>query len=127
MENLDFLRTAVKAAAAKKAFQLIALDVSEITSFTDVFLLCSGAHERHAGAIADGVGRALAKAGSKPLHVEGANGSGWVLMDYGDFVIHVFSEEKRSYYALDKLWADAARIDSLLLEDPDGKVPPPEA
>jgi len=113
MPDADILAavaTAVEAARAKKGFQIVALDVSEMTSLADSFVLCSGANPRQVGAIADSVAESLRGAGRRPLHVEGEPACDWVLMDYGDFVVHVFSEERRSYYSLDRLWAAAPRL-----------------
>lgn len=104
------VHAAVAAAQAKKAFQIVAYDVSGLTSLADSFVLCSGSNPRQVGAIADGVAAALRDEGRRPLHVEGERGGEWVLMDYGDLIVHVFSEERRSYYALDRLWGDAPRV-----------------
>lgn len=100
----------VDAARAKKGFQIVALDVSAMTSLADSFVLCSGANPRQVGAIVESVAETLRGSGHKPLHVEGKSVGEWVLMDYGDFVVHVFSEERRSYYALDRLWSGAPRL-----------------
>jgi ribosome-associated protein len=107
------LRLAAMIAADKKAFQIVGYEISKLTSYADQLLICSGASERQVGAIADAVNRQLRDTGLRPLHIEGASGSDWVLMDYGDFVIHVFTEERRSYYGLDALWGDAPRIDGV--------------
>ena len=109
------LRTAARAAADKKAFQIVGLEVADLTSYTDNILICSGASDRQVGAIADAVQRKLREAGRRPLHVEGERRSDWVLLDYGDFVIHVFTEERRAFYGLDGLWGDAPRLDSVAL------------
>jgi len=103
--------TAASAAADKKAFELTLLDVSGMTPLTDGFLICSGGSARQVNAIADAVMRELRKQGTHPRQVEGEGGTGWILIDYGDFVLHVFSEEKRAYYALESLWGDAPRIE----------------
>jgi ribosome-associated protein len=110
-ETFEPLRLAARAALDKKAFQLVAFEVSELTSFADAFLLCSAASDRQVGAIANEVRRRLKDDGRRPLHVEGEARSDWVLLDYGDFIVHVFTEEKRAYYALDSLWGDAPRFD----------------
>jgi ribosome-associated protein len=107
---LEPLRLAVQAVLDKKGFQVVVLDVSELTSYTDGFVLCSAANLRQVGAIADEVGRRLRDQGRRPLHVEGTDRSEWMLLDYGDFVVHLFTEDKRSYYALDGLWADAPHL-----------------
>jgi len=105
------LRTAVEAALDKKAFNLNALEVGELTSYADVFLICSAGSDRQVTAIADSVTRKLRDVGRKPLHSEGSGRSEWVLLDYGDLLLHIFTEEKRAYYALDSLWGDAPSID----------------
>ena len=112
---IESLRTAAQAAADKKAFQIVGLEVSKLTSYTDSLLICSGASDRQVAAIADEVQRQLKENGRKPLHVEGERRSDWVLLDYGDFVIHVFTEERRSFYGLDGLWGDAPRLDASTL------------
>jgi len=106
------LQTAARAAADKKAFQIVGLEVGELTSYTDSLLICSGASDRQVAAIAGEVQRQLKDAGRRPLHVEGESHAEWVLLDYGDFVVHVFTEERRTYYGLDNLWGDAPRLES---------------
>lgn len=108
---LDEVRRAARAAIAKKAFHIVGLEVAGLTSIADSFLLCSGASARQVDAIVDAVEAELKGAGRRPLHVEGDPRSGWMLLDYGDFIVHVFTEEKRSYYALDSLWGDAPRLE----------------
>jgi ribosome-associated protein len=108
---IEMIRTAATAAREKKAFDLVALDVSELSSFADGFLVCSAANDRQVHAISDEVGRRLRDTGRRPLHVEGAARSEWMLLDYGDLVVHVFTEEKRAYYQLDSLWIDAPRLE----------------
>lgn len=109
--TLTAIRTAARAAAEKKAFQIIGLEVSELTSYADGLLICSGGSHRQVGAIADEVQRQLRDEGRRPLHVEGERQSEWVLMDYGDVVVHVFTEERRAYYGLESLWSDAVRLE----------------
>jgi ribosome-associated protein len=109
-ETLMPLRTAARAAAEKKAFQIVGLRVAELSSYTDNLLICSGASDRQVAAISNAVQRQVRDLGRKPLHVEGEKNSEWVLLDYGDFVVHVFTEERRSYYGLDGLWGDAPRL-----------------
>ena len=117
------LLEAAKTAADKKAFQIVGFEVSELTSYADQLLICSGASERQVGAIADAIGRRLRDAGLRPRHVEGSSGSDWVLMDFGDFVVHIFTEERRAYYGLDSLWGDAPKVDVGPLDDPDSNQP----
>ena len=108
---IESLRTAARAAADKKAFQIVGLEVSDLTSYTDSLLICSAASDRQVAAIADEVLQQLKAVGKRPLHVEGERRADWVLLDYGDFVVHVFTEERRSYYGLDGLWGDAPKFD----------------
>jgi ribosome-associated protein len=115
VELMDSLRTAARAAADKKAFQIVGLEVADLTSYTDSILICSGASDRQVAAIADSVQRQLKDTGKRPLHVEGERRSDWVLLDYGEFVIHVFTEERRAFYGLDGLWGDAPRLDAVAL------------
>jgi len=112
---MDSLRTAAQAAADKKAFQIVGFEVSNLTSYTDSLLICSAASDRQVAAIANAVQRQLKEAGKRPLHVEGERRADWVLLDYGEFVIHVFTEERRTYYGLDGLWGDAPKLDMLAL------------
>jgi ribosome-associated protein len=119
-EVIDPMRLAVQAALDKKAFHLVGIEVSEFSSYADSFLLCSGASDRQVGAIVDEVARRLKGTGRQPMHVEGERAAEWVLMDYGDFIVHVFTEEKRAYYGLDGLWGDAPRIDAGTLGVPNG-------
>jgi ribosome-associated protein len=115
VELMESLRTAARAAADKKAFQITGLEVADLTSYTDTILICSGASDRQVAAIAGSVQRQLKEVGRKPLHVEGERRSDWVLLDYGDFVIHVFTEERRTFYGLDGLWGDAPKLDTVAL------------
>jgi ribosome-associated protein len=108
------LRATGAALEEKKAFALLALDVSTHTSITDVFVLCSVGSSRQAQAVADEVDRSLAAIGRKALSVEGYQQGTWVLLDYGEMVLHVFLEERREYYALDRLWGDAPAVTHLL-------------
>jgi len=112
---MDALRTAAQAAADKKAFQIVGFMVSDLTSYTDSILFCSGASDRQVAAISQAVQRQLREAGRRPLHVEGERRADWVLLDYGEFVIHVFTEERRTYYGLEGLWGDAPKLDAVAL------------
>ena len=107
---LEPVRIAVTAALDKKAFQVVCLEVSELTSVADFFILCSAASDRQIGAVVDEVQSRLRVSGRRPLHVEGEGATDWVLLDYGDFIVHVFTEDRRGYYALDSLWGDAPRL-----------------
>ena len=101
----------VGAARAKKAVDVKVLDLREVTSFTDYFVLLTGANVRQVQAIADGVVEWLKSEGTRPTHVEGYSQGEWVLLDYSDFVVHVFSTVKREFYELERLWRDAVEVD----------------
>lgn len=93
-------------ALEKKASEVLILDLRQITSITDFFVICSGAVEQHVKAIVDEIEQRL-KPANKPWHIEGYQHLSWVLMDYVDVVVHVFQPETRQYYNLERLWADA--------------------
>jgi len=105
------VRTAVEAGLARKAEDLCVLDLREMTSFTDFFVIAHGNSSRQNSAIAEAVVAALKAAGLRPLSVEGRESVDWVLVDYGSIVVHVFSRAAREHYALEKLWGDAPRLD----------------
>lgn len=105
-------REVVAAAEERKAYDLRVLQLGEVTSFTDYFLICSGTSERQVQAIADAVKQTMKDERVRPLQVEGYNNGRWVLMDYGDFVVHIFDEQTRSFYGLERLWADAPDVTS---------------
>ena len=107
---IELLQLAAVAADAKQADDLVALDVSGPLPLTDVFLLASGRNERNVLAIAEGIEDALLDIGVKPLRREGRSEGRWVLLDFGDLVVHVFHEEDRMYYALERLWRDCPVI-----------------
>ena len=112
------VRTAVSAALDKKALELDVLAVSELTSIADYFILCSAMSERQAQAIADSVVDKLRQDdGVKPLLVEGATPGRWILLDYGDFIFHVFTEDCRRFYGLERLWGDAPNVTAELSEE----------
>lgn len=111
-ESTQLLRTAAAAADEKLGTDLVALDVSATLYITDAFLIISAENERQISAIVDAVEEALQKAhGRTPLRREGRGGGDWVLLDFGDIVVHVFSAEQREYYALERLWKDCPVID----------------
>ncbi len=101
---------AVKAAEDKKASDITVLDLRKASAFTDYFVICSGGNARQIRAITDAVIEALAATGSKPAHVEGSDRSEWVLLDYFDVVVHVFSPETRAFYGLERLWGNAEHV-----------------
>jgi ribosome-associated protein len=104
------VRDAVLAAEGRKAEDLRVLHLAEVTDFTDYFLVMTGASERQVQAIADAVDEALRARKVRPLHIEGSRTGTWVLMDYGDFVVHVFEQETRRFYGLERLWTDASEV-----------------
>ncbi len=109
---IDALKIAIKAADEKKAYDLVALDISEIASFANFFLLCTGDSSRQIQAIADEVEQKLKAFGIKPSHVEGYKNAEWILMDYMDLVVHIFSKSARAYYDLERLWRDGKKLDA---------------
>ena len=106
----DRILLALHAAGEKKAIEIVVLDLREIASFTDYFVITSGANERQVQAISDGVSDTLKKAGSAAARVEGYKTAEWILLDYGDFVVHVFEQKARSFYDLERLWREATRV-----------------
>ena len=101
------VRAAVDVAVDRQALDLRALDLSQISHFTDFFVICSGSNERHVQAIADAIQRKLRDLDLRPMGIEGYDHGQWVVLDYGFIVVHIFSEEMREYYRLEGLWADA--------------------
>jgi ribosome-associated protein len=102
---------AVRAALDKKAQDVVVLDLRHTPAFTDYFVLCTGLNVRQVKAIADAVEETLRGAKVRPSHIEGYERAEWVLMDYFTFVVHVFTPSTRAFYALDRLWGDAERIE----------------
>ncbi|MEW6380357.1 MAG: ribosome silencing factor [bacterium] len=100
-----------RAALEKKASDLVAFDLRGISDMADFFLICTGTTDRHVRAIADAIEEALLQIGVRMDHREGYLESTWILLDYGDLVVHIFTEEKRRYYDLERLWGDAPRLD----------------
>jgi ribosome-associated protein len=100
----------VRAAEAKQAIDINVLDLNGVTSFTDYFVICTGNNPKQCQAIADEVGAKLKAKGDMPNSVEGYETAEWVLMDFGDFLVHVFSPKAREYYSLDRLWRAAKEI-----------------
>ena len=104
-------RRAARAALDKRAADLVVLDVRGISTVTDYFLMCSGRSTTHVESIADAIRAELKTDGIRPLHAEGVAASGWILLDYGDVLAHVFLEDTRAYYALERLWGDAPAVE----------------
>jgi ribosome-associated protein len=105
------IQAAVHAARGKKAIDLTVLDLRSLHSFTDYFVICSGQNVRQVQAIADAIKDSLREAEVRPAHVEGFERADWVLLDYFDFIVHVFSSERREFYALERLWGSAERVE----------------
>lgn len=111
------VRRAARAALDKKALDLTVLDVQPISSIADYFLVCSARSAPHVKTIADAIREELKAEGVRPLHAEGQPESGWVLLDYGDVLVHVFLEDTRAYYGLERLWGDAPLVSVSSKED----------
>jgi ribosome-associated protein len=107
----DRVRRAINAAAEKKALDLTVLDLRGLSSFTDFFVIATGANRRQVQAIADEVSDQLKRKGSPAARVEGYQNAEWVLIDYGDFVVHVFDDKARRFYDLERLWRESRRRD----------------
>jgi ribosome-associated protein len=111
-EGLDErVLAALHAAGEKKALEPVVLDLREIASFTDYFMIVSGANERQVQAISDEVYETLKKSGHAALRVEGYKTAEWILLDYGDFVVHVFEQKARKFYDLERLWRESKRVE----------------
>jgi len=102
---------AVRAAESKKAADIRVLDLRGITSFADYFVICSGNNQKQVQAITDEVGLQLKQAGEHPISIEGYNQAEWVLADYGDLLVHIFSLKAREYYGLERLWRSAKTVE----------------
>lgn len=105
------LKLAIAAALDRKAMEVTVLDLRKADAFTDFFLICTGANARQTNAIGDAIEHALKQHGRRPSHVEGSARAEWVLLDYFDFIVHVFSPSARAFYGLERLWGSAKRID----------------
>ena len=102
---------AIAAAQAHKATDVVVLDLRPVDAFADYFLICTGQNSPQINAIADAVQEALRENGLRPAHVEGHERGGWILLDYFDFIVHIFSRDARAFYDLERLWGSAKRID----------------
>ncbi|MBW1866981.1 MAG: ribosome silencing factor [Deltaproteobacteria bacterium] len=119
-QTIDFF---IKTILSKKAMAVVALDVRDLTSVADAFIICSGRSNRQVAALAEFIKKDLKNQGKKALSIEGRKDGHWVLMDYGDVIIHIFYEPLRSFYDLEGLWADARRIQITDQDEPEGKNP----
>jgi ribosome-associated protein len=102
---------AARAAVGKKATEVVILDLRKVTEFTDYFVLASAANQRQMVAVADAVMETLREQGLRPAHIEGYPKQEWILLDYSDFVVHLFTPRTRAFYDLERLWGGASRIE----------------
>ena len=110
-DSRDLARLAARAASSKQGEAVVILDVRELITITDYFVIASGASDRQLDTIADEVVRELKKSETRPVRKEGDPATRWILLDYVDFVVHVFHEEEREYYRLENLWRDAPVVE----------------
>ncbi len=123
-ESRKAVAVAVAAAQEKKAENIAILELDKSSSgFTDYFVICTGSNPRQLQAISDEVDQKLSSIGQEPRHVEGYNQAEWVLMDYVDFVVHIFSENARKFYDLERLWKSAKHISPQDLSKPSERAP----
>jgi ribosome-associated protein len=115
-QSLSRLDIFIEAVLGRKAEDVIVLDVHALTSLADTFIICSGRSNRQVSAIAENAREALKKMNIRPLNAEGLKEGQWVLMDYGDVIIHVFHDPVRRFYDLEGLWADAPRVETSKLK-----------
>lgn len=110
MDPRQLVLQCVNAALDRKAEDLVILSVKDISSFADYFVICSGTSDRQIQSLADHIGQKLKKAGVFPLGIEGERSGSWILMDYGDVVLHIFYKPVREFYDIEGLWSDAPRM-----------------
>jgi ribosome-associated protein len=111
MKSVDIVRIAVKLLDDKKARDIAVMNVGELTSLGNYFVICSGGSTTQVKALADELEVKLSDAGLKPRRVESDKGAQWVLLDYGDVICHIFYHETRDFYCLERLWGDAPKVD----------------
>jgi ribosome-associated protein len=111
LEPEEAVMVAARAASDKKASDIVVLDLRKIASFTEFFLIGTGASTRQVQAISNAVEEELRKSGKRPLHTEGYSSGEWILLDYGDFIVHIFGGASRRFYDLERLWRDAGRVE----------------
>ena len=110
-KELEMVRLACKAMDEKKALDIKVIDIHEVSVIADYFVIASGSNLNQVQAMVDNVEEQLGRAGYEPKQVEGTRGSNWILMDYGDLIIHVFDEENRLFYDLERIWRDGKEVD----------------
>ena len=106
----DLAKFVIDIASEKQARNVVMLDLREMSSFTDYFIILTADSERQMNSILEDIEQSLKKERIRPHHMEGSTDSGWILMDYGDIVVHIFSPQEREYYALEQLWSRASVI-----------------
>ena len=111
LESKDKAILSAIAAKEKKASDILVLEIKGLTTIADYFIICSGLTSRQVKAVAEAVEEKLSKKATYPSHIEGLPDARWILMDYGDIVVHIFDEETRKYYELEKLWGDAPEVE----------------
>jgi len=111
LNSKEMVAVAVQALDSKKGKDIRALHTEEQTTLADYFVICNGTSSTQVRALADAVEEAMSKAGEEPHHIEGHRGGEWTLLDYSSVVVHVFTEEAREFYSLERLWSDAAPVD----------------
>ena len=107
----EMTRLAIDGLEEKKANDIKILDIEKISTLADYFIIASGANRNQVQAMADSVEEMLGKAGYNPKHIEGYQNANWILMDYGDIVLHLFDEENRLFYDLERIWRDGVAVD----------------
>lgn len=108
----EIVKLALHCADEKKAHNTVVIDLREVASFTEFFIITSGSNQRQVQAIADEINEQLKKQlSAKPVRVEGYNAADWVLLDYGDFIVHIFEQKQREFYDLERLWRDAKKVE----------------
>lgn len=110
METLEILKIAANALNEKKAKELNAIKIADLTVLTEYFLLCTATSSTHVRALADEVEEKLKEAGVNPHHIEG-KATGWIVLDYGSVIVHIFDRTQREFYSLDKMWSDGEQVD----------------
>jgi ribosome-associated protein len=110
LDSGQLARAAVEIASDKKASDVILLDIRDVTTIADYFVICSGSNPRQIRAIADAIDEQLGEQGANLLHREGVAESGWILLDFGDIIVHIFGPREREYYRLERLWSGAKTV-----------------
>ena len=110
LDPAQLAKIAVDAASDKKASDIMLLDIRDVTTIADYFVICSGNNPRQIQAIADAIDEELGKQGANVLHKEGVADTGWLLLDFGDIIVHIFGNKEREYYRLERLWSEAKTV-----------------